>query len=202
MGTLTKVADKADLLFGQIALANKMVTEAQLRECLEIQKGLPQRKPLGVLLLEKGYLQEADLQRIIDFQRKKLADQVLQAKQKKEDTLFGKVLVQLGMASEKQVDEAVILQSQQKPGHKMRIGDILVRKGTISRAQLKTALEHQAGLIFACPGCQTQYNVVMFNPGSSLVCYQCGSGLRIPPRKVPSPHPSDGFTIDGLPSYD
>ncbi len=196
------MADKTDTLFGQIALANKMVSEAQLRECLEFQKDLPQRKPLGLILLEKGYLSEESLRRIVDFQRKKLADQVQKAKDKKEDTLFGKILVQLGMSTEKQVEEALAVQQQQKAGHRLRLGDILVRKGTLSRTQLKTALEFQAGLIFACPACQTQYNVVMFNPGSSLVCYQCGSPLRIPPRKVPSAHPNDGFVIDGMPSYE
>ncbi|GEM_PF-1213654 len=52
--------DKAERTFGQIALRERLITEPQLKECLEIQLRLRtagfDSKPLGQVFIEKGYL--------------------------------------------------------------------------------------------------------------------------------------------------
>ena len=52
-------------LFGKIALHHKLLTPAQLEECLVIQGWMEGQKPLGVIAVEKGYLTEAQVKGVL-----------------------------------------------------------------------------------------------------------------------------------------
>jgi twitching motility protein PilT len=60
-------------LFGQIAIQQGFVTEAQVQECLTVQAQLGGRHHLGALLVNRGYIDEAGLQRILALQKEREA---------------------------------------------------------------------------------------------------------------------------------
>ena len=173
---------KADKLFGQIALRLGIVTDRQLDEALESQRGSAQHKPLGLVLIEKGYVTEDGFKMILEAQKRLVSESDGRAKAVHEDSLFGKVAVKLGFCTNEQVAECLMTQDQLPPDRFMRLGDIMVIKGMVSTDQVRKILDTQRGLVLFCPQCDTQYNTVMFKPGVSLQCYRCGSALRIPTR--------------------
>jgi len=173
---------KADSLFGQIALKLGIVTRKQLEEALELQRFAKDHKPLGLILMETKAVTQADLEKIVEAQ-KAIANQAeSRARAVREDTLFGKVAIRLGLCTEEQLGECLAMQEQLPKDRFMRLGDIMVIKGVLSVEQVRKILDTQRGLILYCPQCDTQYNVVMFRPGASIQCYRCGTALRIPIR--------------------
>ncbi|HRU04154.1 MAG TPA: hypothetical protein P5137_00095 [Candidatus Brocadiia bacterium] len=87
---------------------------------------LPEDARLGRILLDIGWVSEADLQRALGAQ----------APERK----LGDVLVDMGLLTKQQV--AAALSAQKSLG--ARLGEILVRKGLLSRVQLARALKVQA----------------------------------------------------------
>ena len=66
------------LLFGKILTERKLITDEQLKQCLqlqaaEIESGRP-RRPLGEILVEVGYLVRAQLDQILGEERKRLKE--------------------------------------------------------------------------------------------------------------------------------
>lgn len=60
-------------LFGQIAIQQGFVTEAQVQECLQVQAQLGGRHHLGALLVHRGYIDELVLQKILALQKEREA---------------------------------------------------------------------------------------------------------------------------------
>jgi hypothetical protein len=185
MSNEEKSRSRADRLFGQIAMKLGVVTQQQLQDALEVQRFAQGHKPLGLILIELKFVTPKDLERILEEQKRILADAGNRQKAVKEDNLFGKVAIRMGFATEEQLAECLALQEQLPKDRFMRLGDILVIKGYLSVEQVKKVTDTQKGLIVYCAHCDTQYNVVMFKPGASLQCYKCGSPLRIPTRSTP-----------------
>ena len=171
---------KADSLFGQIALKLGIVSKKQLDEALELQKYAKERKPLGVILMELKIIGQAELEKIIEAQKELVVQSHTRAKAVKEDNLFGKVAIRLNFCSEQHLHECLDAQEALPKERFMRLGDIMVLKGYLTVDQVRKILDAQKGLILYCPQCQTQFNVVMLQPGTTLQCYNCGSPLRIP----------------------
>jgi twitching motility protein PilT len=66
-----------DVLFGKIALKNKLVSQEQVEECIRIRKQLAHRKEganvdLGTIILKKGYINEKQYRAIVRTQKAKL----------------------------------------------------------------------------------------------------------------------------------
>ena len=183
-GKKEKHQKRADSLFGQIALRLNILSKEQLQEALEVQRYAKSHKPLGVCLMEMGYVTQKDLEKIVETQQQMLAQASMRQKAVKEDNLFGKVAIRMGFCTEEHLAECLALQEQLPKDRFMRLGDILVIKGYLTVEQVKKITDTQKGLIVYCPQCDTQYNVVMFRPGASLQCYRCGSALRIPSRST------------------
>ncbi|NUN48903.1 MAG: hypothetical protein HUU15_08765 [Candidatus Brocadiae bacterium] len=173
---------KADILFGKIAVKAGMVSDAQIDECVHIQEEMQQRKPLGMILLEKGYVTEDQLVRIIEIQKQNLQEKAVNSRTKREDGMFGRIVLKLGYATEEQVHEAVRVQAKVEEDIFLRLGEIMVRKGWLTPEQVQSVLEYQKTKIVVCPECQTQFNVIMFTEGTELACYKCGASLKVPDR--------------------
>jgi hypothetical protein len=171
---------KADALFGRIAIDIGLVSEADLRATLVKQNKLDQHVPLGILLIESGLLTQEGLQKIIETQKDRLRVQHQESQARRADGLFGKLVVALGLATDDQIHECIDIQENLDEGDYKRLGDILVERKVLTPLEVTLVLEHQQNLIFFCPQCDTQYNVIMFNPGVTLTCYQCNSNIRIP----------------------
>jgi uncharacterized paraquat-inducible protein A len=61
-----------DLLLGKLAVRERMCSQEQIDECLNIQSMTRSDAPLSDLLLYKGYLNEAQIKGLVGRRRKKL----------------------------------------------------------------------------------------------------------------------------------
>jgi hypothetical protein len=172
-------ASKEDLVFGEIAVKSRLITQSQLEECLEEQKNNPDWKSLGELLIARQYLAPHQLQFLIDIQRRNLELKANQSRRVKQDNLFGRLLMRLGFATDKQIEESLGLQLMINDTHFLRLGEIMVKKGFISDDQLKQVVDFQAQRQVICPGCGQKYNMILFNEGSKIPCYNCDNKIAV-----------------------
>lgn len=142
------------------------------------------KKPLGMIMIEKGYIDETQLQKIIMIQRARARERAQHIREKRDDNLFGKLVLRFGYADEDEINECMRIQEKVEQELFMRLGEIMVRKGYLSTEQVEAILEYQKMKILTCPGCNTQYNVVMFKPGAKMKCYKCGKELVVPKKLV------------------
>lgn len=104
-------------------------------DALKLVSGV--RQPLGLLLLESGLITPKQLEQALEVQQQ-TGEQI------------GGVLVRFGMLDASALDDALLSQLQQQNQKQsvptpvaIRIGDILVAGGHISREQLYESIEHQ-----------------------------------------------------------
>lgn len=182
--------ERTERLFGKIAIREGIVTETQLREALEIQRFMDDPVPIGAVLVKTGAIKEEDILKVVNFQRNIVTGNMSMVKSLREDNLFGKVAVSLGYVSEDEIEECVNLQMSTFKSSFMRLGDIMTRRGYLTPHQVAHILQHQRGMEIFCPTCDTRYNVIMFIPGSTLICYRCETGIKVP-RSVYKPGYAD-----------
>lgn len=173
---------KADILFGKIAINAGMVSSEQVEDCIRQQEQMAEKKPLGMILIEKGFITEEQLTKIIEIQRKNLQERAIHSREKREDGLFGKLVLRFQFATEEQINECIRIQAKLENDLFLRLGEIMVKKGYLTNEQVRQILEFQKTKILTCPSCNTQYNVIMFTPGTKIRCYKCDGELVVPER--------------------
>lgn len=167
-----------DLLLGQIALQWGLVKSNQLKECLTLQAGQPRRRPIGALLVDSDFISEEQLVRLIEEQRRRMKAYSAYAAARKEDLLFGKLLVKEGHASQQHVNEALGAQQDiGERGRKKRLGEILVDAGHITPETVCRTLRLQGKTLMTCRLCHSQYNVVI-TVAEGMTCRRCGRPLE------------------------
>lgn len=175
------MAPKEDLIFGDIAIRSRLVTEERVAECIRFQQTLKEWKPLGLILVEKGYLTAGQLQTLVDVQKRNIEAKAIRARRLKEDNIFGKIAIRLGFISEKQVDECLGVQLEMADDYPLRLGEIMVKKGFLTEQQAKKISEFQGKRLIVCPKCGQNYNVILFNPDVKFTCYSCDKELTTNP---------------------
>ncbi|MEX2668008.1 hypothetical protein [Candidatus Uabimicrobium amorphum] len=83
-------------------------------------------------------------------------------------TPFGKAAILLKMATEEQVNDALLSQVTDCKGKK--IGKIMAEKGYLTNEQIKTILGRQKTSTMICPVCEKRYQIVLFQAGRSYRC--------------------------------
>lgn len=96
-----------------------------------VEKERAKQKPIGEILVEKGYITRHNLSHALQYQSK-LPPSLYKP--------IGQILVELGFVTKEQVEEALSLQPP-KNGHS--IGEILTKLGFINEAQLSAILSQQ-----------------------------------------------------------
>jgi hypothetical protein len=138
--------DARDILFGQIAIEKDLVTQEQLDAALKQQSGGDARQ-LGMILIESGHLDEHELDIVLEVQRERLARTARTADNstsKLSDVLFGRLVVARKLATQSQVNECIREQaSLEAMGMFMRVGEILVKKGYLTEAQIEEVAAYQ-----------------------------------------------------------
>ncbi|MCZ6690797.1 MAG: protein kinase, partial [Planctomycetota bacterium] len=168
------------ILFGDIALAEGVVTQAQIEEALRSEQDASDPRPLGEILLGKGYLDQDQLRCILEIQRSRLQQADPMTWQPLRDSLFGKKAIALGLATEKEVNDALRAQARSREGpERVRLGDVLVNNQVLTRGQVRKILKQQGKEVLFCPACLVQYNVGGFEPGRSFRCHSCGGRLKV-----------------------
>ncbi|MBI2901357.1 MAG: hypothetical protein HYY17_14325 [Planctomycetes bacterium] len=158
-----------NLLIGQIALDMKLVTPEQVREVLKEQPRL-----IGAALVAKGYITDEQLVTLIEEQRRRLDEPVDYAGVRKDDMLFGRLLVKRGHVGEEFLNLALRRQQElAESGLIKRLGEILVAVGAVTAETVRATLAMQNKTLMACPSCGTRFNVI----GEPGPCEKCGVGL-------------------------
>src|SRR5439155_8354376 len=135
---------------GELLVAEELLTEDELEQALaeQAQSG----RLLGQIIVGNGYLSAFSLARVLSEQH----GVQLQARQEEpaaEQTMrpelevvrewrpLGKLLVELGLVTESQLERALAAQREEQ----CRLGEILVSRGLLSGAELAQALAEQHG---------------------------------------------------------
>ncbi|MBI3270532.1 MAG: anti-sigma factor antagonist [Planctomycetes bacterium] len=134
---------QADMLFGKLAVMNRMVTQEQIDECIRIQEVNRQMGldlSMGEILVRKSYLTKEQVDTVAR------AQQYLEAR--KEDVRFGELAARNGFVTKERIQECLQVQEalfkQNKPFP--RIGQVLLEKSFITRQQISAILTAQLRL--------------------------------------------------------
>ncbi|MBI4614529.1 MAG: hypothetical protein HY720_13035 [Planctomycetes bacterium] len=179
---MTKRSEE-DLLFGQIAVSTRLVTEEHIKHCLELQAKESPPKPLGQILVEQDYLTIGQLDHLIKTQAERLLQIDRKSKTDPREALFGRLAVQSNFISQEQLNESLREQANiARLKIYFRLGEILIKKRYMTPDQVRRTLEGQQKKILQCPRCGSRYNISSFEEGSQLACKKCAGRLVLPPK--------------------
>jgi hypothetical protein len=142
------------LLFGRILVQNRLATDAQVAEAMQVQRQLHATgisMKLGAIMLEKGFISVDTLYAALMIQKERFAiDSDPYALHRmgltpEMDSLLGEWAVERGLITRKNLKEAIAIhQSIRALGVKSkRVGEILVDKGYLSGDALVRLLEER-----------------------------------------------------------
>ena len=164
-------------LLGQIAVKEGFVTPGQLDECVTLQSA-GEKKSLGVLLVEKGYLTAERLAEITRMQQVQF--EALAADPKK-GGLFGQLAIRHGYLTPPKLAEGLREQAMQaQGGSSLQLGQILMRKGYLSVDHFLQVLRLQKKEVAKCPGCDTFYDVRETQGQERFLCSRCATVVQMP----------------------
>ena len=150
-------------LIGQIALEAGFITPDQLDACLALQASDP--KPLGALLVQGGYLSEAqfaEVRRAQDARFERLdADPA-------RGGLFGQLAVRLGFLSAADLHRTL----REQAGTSLQLGQLLLKKKRLTSEQFLEILRRQNKDVAACPTCHAFYDLAE-QQTRPFVCAAC-----------------------------
>lgn len=172
-----------DILFGKIAIKKGFVSQAQIDECVALQRGVEKPPSIGKLLVEKGYLTLEQLHEVLELQKQSLESEHSITKTKRKDVLFGRLAVREGLITEDELNDCVRIQaSLESSGQYKRLGEIMVEQELLTPHQVQEILQLQRKCILECTTCGTFFNIAGYVSGSQFKCTKCGSTLTIPAR--------------------
>lgn len=162
-----------DLLLGRIAVEMGLAKASQVEECIRLQQKT--RRPLGLLLVEKGYIKPEHLDRILEEQSRRLSIVDPLTQRRKEAALFGKLAVREGYVTSEAMNECLALQARE--GETRTLGEILVERGYLTGRQVQELLGKQSKRIMQCTPCRLRFTVVTLSEGKNARCPRCKNPL-------------------------
>ena len=179
--------DPRRLLVGQRALEKGWITSEQLQEALDTQDQTRPTLPLGRVLQRLGYLTASQVRALLKGQGVEMempaGDQGLRVR----DSVFGRVVVLLGLAEPARVHEALKVQAAQGArGQDVRLGEVLIERGVLTPEQVVEVLAYQRKTVFCCTHCHGYFNRKNHVAGDRVTCPKCGS-----PNALPDPQSLD-----------
>src|SRR6185436_8245974 len=114
-GGFQGMAFATDGLVGKLALQKGMISAVQLKECLAEQGALHksgQKRPLGVIMVSRGLMKDEDLLDLLEEQRRVLAERSNYTQVRKEDFLFGQILLKQNVATSEEINQALRIQAE------------------------------------------------------------------------------------------
>lgn len=158
-------------LVGQIAIAEGLITPAQLEECIGIQTPGAPTRALGEILVQKGYLTLEQLDWVIGIQRarfQRISDDPARG------GLFGQIALRLDYLTTDQLNEC-LRDQEVGGGSPPKLGEYLLRKNYLTRAQFEEVLLRQNKEVAKCPKCGVYYDVHGRYEGNKFVCSKCST---------------------------
>ncbi len=172
---------KEDILFGRISVLNKIISEEQLIEAEQRQKKKAPPFTLGYILWKTKRINKSQWKAILQVMKRKLPRPVKSIEERKEDMAFAYLSVQSDYLSVEEVVKGLQYQAQiSKKGLLFRLPEILVNEKYLYIYEVEDILSFQEQKILDCPLCNTRYNTVGLNAGSSIKCSRCQTAISIP----------------------
>lgn len=171
------MAARNRLLIGQIAIELGFVTREQLQECIDLQAGQVQPKPIGTLLVENAVLTQNQLTTVIEEQKKRLQEALPYAPTQRGAVAFGRLIVDRGLVKQEHVNEALRAQQDLADrGIRRRLGELLVEAGHLPPEAVPDILKTQGKVLMACTFCGAHLNVLT-TIAEGYPCRKCGMPL-------------------------
>jgi len=194
----------ADGLVGKLAVQKGFLTAAQLKECLAEQTAhekAGRKRPLGVILVSRGFLKDEDLLELLEEQKRYLAERSNYAQVRKDDFLFGQILIKQGVAGPEEVNRALRTQAEAAERGELpvpRLGQILMEMGVSDEKKIQETLRLQYKTLYECPGCGLKYNLVQTDPRRQYRCRKCGAilGPKPPGSGVKADQSAYGMNLE------
>ncbi len=184
-----------DLRLGTMAVRKGLLTAAQLDEALQeqqlgVKRGRKKPRRLGAILIDKHLLTDDQVIGLLEEQEARI---VAVDRQRADDLLLGRILVDGGFSTAEAVEECLRLQdSAIRTGLEEipLLGDLLVTKGHASRQAIEEALELQKGIPLVCARCGDRCMSGAMDLARLENCSKCGGPLQpVAAQEAPSPAP-------------
>ena len=172
-----------ETLFGRVAVDLGLVTFEQLGTCLTLQETeyvegetRRERKPIGVLLMERGFLSYESFLKVVSEQDRRMNKPVRHTLMSRRDLLFGQLAVRQGIVTADQLNRALRKQASMVELDRpvKRLGQILTEMEFMRPDQVLAILDIQNKRVLFCRMCAAQINVVGAKPDQKLRCPECG----------------------------
>jgi len=176
-----------DGLVGKLALQKGMISADQLKDCLAEQAVLQksgQKRPLGVIMVSRGLMKDEDLLDLLEEQKRVLAERSNYAQIRKDDFLFGQILLKQGVATSGEINDALRTQAEAAERGETavpRLGQILIEMGVTEEKEIQRTLKLQYKTLYECPGCTLKYNLVDASGDKQYRCKKCDAVLVAKP---------------------
>jgi len=190
-----------DAILGHVCVERGWMSEPQLAECLKecdaltrAERTLRNVSVMSRVLLRRRLIPEMELEVLQEE-----IEKVLRQDGEQEDAALAQALLDGGVVTRAQHDEAVALhKALTVRGLAVRRVEILLEKGYLTLTQLEDSLRSrkQGGTLLSCPACRATATVLGFDPGRIYLCKSCTGELRpgplpaaAPPPPAPTPTP-------------
>ncbi|MDQ7779593.1 MAG: hypothetical protein RDV41_07770, partial [Planctomycetota bacterium] len=186
------------VLLGKLALKLGMLNADQLHECVSEQERssaeTEEARPLGAIMIAKGFITPTQLDKLLKAQKEALEGEHEWLGARKEDALFGKLLVKFRFVTPDKVNECLRVQAQMHDhGLHVRLGEILVRRGYLTPAEVADTLRLQQIAIMECGACHATFNVPQRIPGDRYFCPKCRGEMHL---RGPGDHVAVAGSLD------
>ncbi|HEV3026396.1 MAG TPA: hypothetical protein VG457_02430, partial [Planctomycetota bacterium] len=157
------------LVIGELAVRDRLISRDQLDDVVAVQAKSNFNQPLGSLMLEHKLLTKAQLEGLLKRQK-----EALQGYEKALSVsgLFGRIAIEVGLITEKQLNEAIRRQlSLDFEGKHTKIGQILLAMKAIRPSGFWEIIRAQGS--FRCVECGHVLNEPKFEK-TAIHCEKCG----------------------------
>ncbi len=198
------MSDPQSDAFGRYALRRGYVTAAQLDECRTIQSCQQIPAPLELILVERGYIDDRQLQELLNLVE---SGEPVESRESegseapgsdaepldlRQDMLFGRVVVLRHLVPADRMNSCVAEQGRlAQQGKRVRLGKLLVLGGHLTMKQVLEVLEALRTEILYCERC-AGITQTAIEAGKSYACSGCGTNLTTP-QEITSLRATDLF---------
>lgn len=160
--------DPKDLLLGEIALRHGLLDEAQLDLCIQQQIDERYRRPIGQIMLERGFVGKEVLEALLRTQRRAIEEFERNAEY---GQLFGKTAVLKRFITPEQLNQALRAQARKHArGVKAKLGQVMLELGLLTISQFWQVIHEQGD--FLCGNCHRRIESPLFK-GRAILCEYC-----------------------------
>jgi hypothetical protein len=148
----------------RVAIQKRYLTGTQLCVCVESRR--TSSDSLEKIFVDRGFLTRDEVDELVRLSKEAPASA----------PMFGDLLRERGLASERQIHEASVLKAQLATQNIHRfLGEILVERQVLSTGQVNELLDQQGRHSIECRSCGYRFNSAH---GSGYACPECGRAIE------------------------